>query len=152
MVVLLDRVDFYREAAEKTAAEQLSREIGWALRLRAAELMLANRNDEIGKLEGANPIEVLEMQLANYGGSGTTAQETAVPGGRWFFNTQTRELVYFPALSSNFVRVGETRPRLAWRSVVVAQASEPGGRPRPQWVRLELSVPYHWFEATAQKK
>jgi hypothetical protein len=151
MVVLLDRVDSYRELAEKTSMEQLAREMGWALRLRAAELMLANRNDNIGQLEGANPIDVLEMQVANYAGAGPSAQEAAVPGGRWFFNTQTRELVYFPELTSNFIKGASGRPRIAWRAIVVREATQPGGRPKPLWVRFELVQPYGWFEARPQK-
>jgi Tfp pilus assembly protein PilE len=151
MVVLLDRVDFYRELVEKTAMEQLAREMGWALRLRAAELMLANRNDEIARLDGANPIDATEMQVANYAGAGTSAQENAVPAGRWYFNTQSRELVYFPALTSNFVKHDEARPRIAWRATVIRQVTQPGGRPRPVWVRFELVAPYRWFEERAQK-
>ena len=151
MVVLLDRVDFYRELAEKTAMEQLAREMGWALRLRAAELMLANRNDEIGGLDGVNPVDATEMQLANYAGAGTSAQEANVAGGHWYFNTQTRELVYFPELTSNFVKDPPVRPRIAWRVVVIRQATQPGGRPRPQWVRFELTTPYRWLDQPAQK-
>jgi hypothetical protein len=151
MVLLLERVDFYRELAEKTAMEQLAREMGWALRLRAAELMLANRNDEIGKLDGANPIEATEMQVANYAGAGTSAQERSVPDGRWYFNTQTRELLYFPELTSNFVKQEAARPRIAWKAVVVQQATQPGGRIRPLWVRFELVTSYRWFEQRAQK-
>jgi hypothetical protein len=151
MVVLLDRVDFYRELAEKTAMEQLAREMGWALRLRAAELMLANRNDEIGSLDGANPIDATEMQVANYAGTGASAEENAVRAGRWFFNTQTRELVYFPELTSNFVNEASSRPRVAWRATVVRQATQPGGRPKPLWVRFELIQPYRWFEGPAKK-
>jgi hypothetical protein len=151
MVVLLDRVDFYRELVEKTAMEQLAREMGWALRLRAAELMLANRNDQIGLLDGANPIEATEMQVANYAGAGASPEESAVRAGRWFFNTQTRELVYFPELTSNFVKEASSRPRVAWRAIVVRQATQPGGRPKPLWVRFELVQPYRWFEAPAKK-
>jgi len=146
MLVLLERVDFYRETAEKTSMEQVSREIGWALRLRAAELMLANRNDEIGRMDGANPVVAVDMQLAGYAGAGPSAAEAAVPPGRWFFNREKRELVYFPALTSNFVSESGARPRVAWRVVVVSQAGQPGGRPRPQWVRFELVQPYRWFE------
>jgi general secretion pathway protein G len=151
MVILLDRVDFYRELAEKTAMEQLAREMGWALRLRAAELMLANRNDEIGRLDGANPVDATEMQLANYAGTGTSAQEANVSGGHWYFNNQTRELVYFPQLTSTFVKEAGARPRIAWRAMVVQQATQVGGRPRPVWVRFELTKPYRWFEQHAQK-
>ena len=146
MLALLDRIDFYRESIEKTAMEQLSREMGWALRIRAAELMLANRNDEIGRLQGANPVEALEMQIANYAGVGRADGESAVPPGRWYFNQDSREMVYFPALTSNFVKPASVRARVAWRVAVVSQPSQPGGKPRPQWVRLELVQPYRWLE------
>ena len=117
MMAFLDRVDGYRETVERTSMEQLAREIGWAMRLRAAELMLTNRNDEIGKLAGANPVEALDMQIAGYAGSGTTAEEAHVSPGRWYFNRETRELVYFPALTSGFVAEAGKRPRVSWRGM-----------------------------------
>jgi hypothetical protein len=146
MLAFLDRIDFYRESIEKTAMEQLSREMGWALRIRAAELMLANRNDDIGRLEGANPVEALQMRIANYAGAGLSAEEPGVPSGQWFFNRDSRELVYFPALTSNFANTSGGRARVAWRVAVVNQANSPAGKPKPQWVRLELVQPYHWLE------
>jgi type II secretory pathway pseudopilin PulG len=146
MLAFLDRIDFYRESAEKAAMEQLAREIGWALRIRAAELMLASQNDEIGKLDGANPITALDMQIANYAGAGDAAAEAEAPPGRWFFNRDARELVYLPSVSSNFVSASGGRPRVAWRVVVVRQANQPGGKPKPQWVRLELTMPYRWLD------
>ena len=146
MLAFLDRLDAFRESAERVAMQQLARELGWALRLRAAELMLANRNDEIGRLEGANPIEALDMQVANYAGAGSSAEEAAVPAGRWYFNRQTRELVYFPALTSQFAGGASARARVAWRVTVVREATQPGGKPRPLWVRFELVQPYRWSE------
>jgi len=146
MLAFLDRVDFYRESAERTAMEQLAREIGWALRIRTAELMLANRNDEIGLLEDANPVEALDLRLGGYAGAGSAAGEASVPPGSWYFDRDSRELVYFPALTSNFFAPARGRARVAWRVVVVREAAQPGGRPRPQWVRLELATPYRWFD------
>ena len=150
MLMLLDRLDWYRESAEKTAMEQLSRELGWALRIRAAELMLTNRWEDIGRLENANPLDALEMRVSNYAGTGNTAGEAAVPAGRWYFNAETRELVYFPELASTFVRnKSGDRPRVAWRVVVVHEAARPGMRPRPVWVRLELTQPYSWLQGSS---
>jgi hypothetical protein len=146
MLAFLDRIDFYRESVEKTAMEQLAREMGWALRIRAAELMLANRNDEIGKLQGANPVEALDMNIVNYAGAGRSAEEPVVPPGRWFFNRDSREMVYFPALTSNFVKPASGRARVAWRVAIVNQASQQGSKPRPQWVRFELVQPYQWID------
>jgi general secretion pathway protein G len=149
MLVLLDRLDFYRESAEKMAMEQLSRELGWALRIRAAELMLTNHWEEIGRLENANPLEALEMRVTNYAGAGNTAGEAAVAPGRWYFNTETRELVYFPDLSSSFATSKGQRARVAWRVVVVNEVPRPGMRSRPVWVRLELTQPYSWLPGSS---
>ena len=145
MAFFLQRVDYYRERAEKVAMEQLAREIGSALRIRVAELMLANRWQDIGRLESANPVDALELQVGNYAGAGGRAGEASVGEGRWYFDRETRELVYFPQLASNFVS-GEERPRVAWHIVVVREAPRRGASARPAWARLELVAPYHWFE------
>jgi hypothetical protein len=149
MVVFLKRVDLYRESAERTAMEHLARDIGWALRLHAAELMLANRSQEIARLEDANPIEALDLKVARYAGAGPSADEASVPPGRWYFNRETRELRYFPELTSGFTAAPGGRPRVAWRVKVIWQAPLPGAAERPQWVRLELVQPYRWGERPA---
>jgi len=146
MYVFLQQVDYYRERAEKVAMEQLARDIGSALRIRVAELILASRWDEIGRLESANPVDALELQIGNYAGAGGRAAEASVEEGHWYFDRETRELVYFPRLASNFLAGPGQRPRVAWHVVVLREAPRPGATARPSWARLELARPYRWFE------
>jgi len=147
MAVFLQRVDYYRERAEKVAMEQVARDIASALRIRVAELMLASRWDEIGRLESANPVDALQLQIGNYAGAGGKAAESSVEEGRWYFDRETRELVYFPQVASNFVSRPGERPRVSWHIVVVREAPRRGAPARPLWARLELVRPYRWFES-----
>jgi len=144
-MVFIDRVSYYLERAEKSAMERVAADIAWALRIRVAELSLGNRAGEIGALEGANPIEALEFQGGSYAGAGPASAERGVPPGRWFFNRDTRELVYFPSHASNFATAPDERARVAWRMTVVREAPRPGAPPRPVWARLELVRQYRWF-------
>ena len=146
MFFFLQRVDYYRERAEKASMEQLARDIGSALRIRVAELMLASRWEEIARLESANPVEALELQVGNYAGAGSRAAEGSVEEGRWYFDRDTRELVYFPRQASNFATAPGERPRVSWHVVVIREAPRKGAPPRASWARLELVKPYRWFE------
>ena len=147
-VVFLDRVSFYFEQAEKAAMQRTAADLTWALRIRVAELMLANNAGAIARLEGANPVEALDFQLANYFGEGNTRDEAGVPPGRWFFNRDSRELVYFPNYDSAFVRTGAGRARVSWRVVVVRDIARPGSLAKPSWARFELVRPYRWLEVS----
>ena len=145
-VVFLDRVSFYLEQAEKAAMQRTAADLTWALRIRVAELMLANNAGAIGQLEGANPVEALDFQLANYFGEGGTRDEAGVPPGRWFFNRESRELVYFPNYDSAFTRAAGARARVSWRIAVVRDVARPGASPKPSWARFDLVRPYRWLE------
>ena len=146
MVVLLERVAYYQEFAEKDAMERVAGEIRWALRIRAAELMLANRSEEMGRLETANPLEALELRVPDFAGVGNNAGEASVAPGHWYYNRESRELAYFPRFTANFVKEPSARARVAWRVVVIREAPRPGAPPRPVWVRFEASGTARWLE------
>ena len=147
-IVFLDRVSFYMEQAEKAAMQRAASDLGWTLRIRVAELMLANETDAIARLDGANPVEALDFQLANYDGSGGSDAEARVPPGRWFFNRETRELTYFPNYDAGFMKSSGARARVSWKIVVTRDVPRPGAEPRASWARLELVHPYRWLEVS----
>jgi hypothetical protein len=147
-LVFLDRVAFYLEQAEKAAMQRSAADMSWALRIRVAELMLANDGPTIAALDGANPVEALDFQLGTYAGSGPGSEEARIPAGRWFFNRDSRELVYFPNYDASFSRPQGVRARVSWRIVVVREAPRLGAASRASWARLELVRPYRWLEVS----
>ena len=89
--MLLDRLFYLQEAAEKAAMEATLRGIKTGLQVRLAELIIANREGEAGLLEVEDPVRWLEeARPANYGGA---YREPPAPG-TWYFDAAQRQLVY----------------------------------------------------------
>jgi prepilin-type N-terminal cleavage/methylation domain-containing protein len=88
--VLLNRLAYYKELAEKAAMESMVRIIKTGLQIRLAELIITNRQGEAATLEAEDPTEWLDARPANYGGAyGENLQR-----GTWYFDTLERQLVY----------------------------------------------------------
>jgi len=88
--VLLTRLAFYQEMAEKAAMESTVRVIKTGLQIRLAELIIGNRQGEAGTLEVEDPMQWLDTRPANYGG---VYREPPVLG-QWYFDANARQLVY----------------------------------------------------------
>ncbi|MFA6986497.1 MAG: prepilin-type N-terminal cleavage/methylation domain-containing protein [Arenimonas sp.] len=93
-LVLLDRALRYQAMAEKTAMELTIMNMRSGLRLRVAELMMADRTNELGGLVQDNPIRWLEKPPANYLGEIHNPQRARLPVDTWHFDPDRRELVY----------------------------------------------------------
>ena len=88
--VLLDRLAYYQEMAEKAAMESTVRVIKTGLQIRLAELIIANRQGEAAKLETEDPMQWLDPRPANYAG----AYREPPTLGSWYFDATARQLVY----------------------------------------------------------
>ena len=88
--VLLDRLHYYQELAEKAAMETAVRTIKTGLQVRLAELIVTNRQAEAAALENEDPIKWLDEKPANYGGTYRERPER----GNWYFDASARQLVY----------------------------------------------------------
>jgi general secretion pathway protein G len=88
--VLLNRLAYYQEMAEKAAMESTVRTIRTGLQIRLAELIIANRQAEAAALEAEDPIRWLDARPANYGGAYGESTER----GKWYFDAPGRQLVY----------------------------------------------------------
>ena len=88
--VLLGRLAYYKEMAEKAAMESMVRIIKTGLQIRLAELIIGNRQAQAAALETDDPTQWLDARPANYGGAyGEPPQR-----GTWYFDTPARQLVY----------------------------------------------------------
>ena len=88
--VLLDRLAFYKEMAEKAAMESTVRIIKTGLQIRLAELIITNRQAQAATLEADDPMQWLDARPANFGG----AYGEPLRRGTWYFDTRERQLVY----------------------------------------------------------
>ena len=93
--VFLDRALYYREAAEKSAMEQVALDLRSSVNLRVAELVLENRFRELPALAAQNPMELLDRKPQNYLGVLDQPGMQEVVAGNWYFDNTSKEVVYY---------------------------------------------------------
>mgnify|MGYP002777521454 FL=1 len=141
--VLLERLTFYQEAAERARFEATLQGYKTALQIRLAELMLERREGEARRLEAENPTLWLSEKPTDYGGSYPPRPEPGV----WYFDESSRELVYV----ANSARRLAVEPRngmkqLRFAAKVVYQDVYVSGRPIRSiaGVALRPAADYRW--------
>ena len=152
VVVLLERLLYYEEYAEKTVAELTITNMRTGLNLRKAEMMLASALDRPAGVLGDNPMTWLPAPAPNYTGEfAGTAPDTA-GDGIWYFDRGAGELAYRPNLARHFVPGpdGQTEVRVKVErrrpAAIAAAGANPGPNPAPwEGVALVLARPYRWF-------
>jgi prepilin-type N-terminal cleavage/methylation domain-containing protein len=145
IVLLLERLRFYQEAAEKAVMEYNVGVVKSALQLRVAALLVRGEEHKIESLGRANPIDWLADPPPGYRGE-FRAPQPVVPRGSWYFDATGNELVYVPNLDSHLERLADGSKRLRFR---VRLEFEPTGsdseRKRVAGIRVEPVMPYTWF-------
>ena len=140
---LLERLRYYQEFAEKAAVEASVRGFKGALQIRLAELIIENRQSESGALETENPVQWLESQPANFGG---TYPESPVPG-TWYFDNRERQLVYVVSTGSRLQidsSAEEKQLRFKARLVRSPVQTSGGSIESVSGVHLTPVFPYRW--------
>lgn len=113
--ILLDRLQGYKEAAEKAAMLQTAAAIKSALQMRVASYLISGRESEIERLRGENPVTWLQEPPADYIGEFHADAYTRVRPGSWYFNLARRELIYVLRLRSNFKPAADGRMWVRYR-------------------------------------
>ncbi|MDP1681214.1 MAG: type II secretion system protein [Burkholderiales bacterium] len=148
--VLLDRVWFYQEAAEKAAMEQLAGTLRSALHLQIADKLIKGKPQGVSGLAEENPMDWLAEQPANYLGERFAPGPGEVSKGNWYFDLKDKNLVYVVARGGHFVpdQTGRKEVRYAVR-VVYARAPQVGrdnaDKQEVNGVILAVTEPYRWF-------
>ncbi len=92
-LVLLDRLLFYQEQAEKSAMEQTVTILRVALVIRIGEMRANGQESKIASIATENPMDWLSRKPVNYVGEFNGAAESLAEGA-WYFDNQYRVLVY----------------------------------------------------------
>lgn len=141
--VLLNRLSYYQEMAEKAAMESTVRVIKTGLQIHLAELIIANREGDAGVLEAEDPTQWLDARPRNYGGD---YREPAVPG-TWYFDPDKRQLVYV-VITGNRLELDTSTggKQLRFRARLLKDRLQlPGGQvERTSGVALVPVTPYRW--------
>lgn len=144
--VALERLLFYQELAEKAAMEYQASALKSAVRMQVAEFMVAGRMREVSTLGGGNPMLLLEDFPRNYVAD-PPRQPSASLDGCWFYDRQTKEIVYQVKQRQHFAAPGpDATKQVRYRvAVMYAAKDKPQDVVRAQGARLELVQPYRWF-------
>jgi prepilin-type N-terminal cleavage/methylation domain-containing protein len=143
--VLLERLRFYQEAAEKAAMEYNVGALKSALQLRVAAMLVRGEERNIESLASANPIGWLMEPPPGYRGE-FRAPAPAVPRGSWYFDAARSELVYVPDLDAHLERLADGSKRLRFRVRLDFEPTAPGSeQKRIAGMRIEPVSPYVWF-------
>jgi prepilin-type N-terminal cleavage/methylation domain-containing protein len=148
--VLLDRVLFYQEAAEKVAMEQMAGTLRSALHLQIADRLVKGKTRELPLLAEDNPMDWLAEQPPNYVGVRFNPKPGDVPKGDWYFDLKDKELVYIVARGSHFTpdKAGRKEVRYKVRLVYSREAQVNQGSADEKEINgviLALAEPYQWF-------
>lgn len=149
--VLLDRMLFYQEAAEKAAMEQLAGTLRSALHLQIADKLIRGKSQAVQSLADENPMDWLVEYPANYLGERFAPQADEVPRANWYFDLKDRHLVYKVSRGAHFApnQQGRKEVRYAVRLVYVHQKAQAGREEADNQeingVILALVEPYQWF-------
>lgn len=143
--VLLTRLRFYQEAAEKAVMESNVGVMKSALQLRVAAMLLKGEQSGIESLARENPIEWLAEPPHGYRGE-FVAPQPSVPRGSWYFDAARREIVYVPDLDAHLERLADGSKRLRFRvRVDHGAAGTDSPRRATSGIGLEPVLPYTWF-------
>lgn len=88
--VLLNRLNYYQEAAERAQFEATLSTYKTALQIRLAEMIITRRESEAKTLEDENPTRWLSEKPTNYAGDYLSAPLA----GNWYYDKSSHELVY----------------------------------------------------------
>lgn len=100
--VLLSRVLWYREEAEKAAMENVVGVLRSALAMKAGQLVVQGKQHELSTLLTINPMDLLAQKPANYLGEVHTPQNEKISRGNWYFNRKKLVLVYIAGTGATF--------------------------------------------------
>ena len=145
--LLLLRLTGYREMAEKAAMEQTAGAIQSALNIQFAHALVRGDGAAAEALGRENPVRWLTKAPENYAGEHAAPARGAIPPGNWYFDPDSRELVYLVRHPDHF-RSESGEPRVRYR--VRLYAEETGGRREVSGVVLERQGRYRWILGTSR--
>ena len=149
--VLLKRIWFYQEQAEKAAMEQMAGALQTALVMQYGHLLTRGREAEIKNLVTENPMRWLMQKPANYSGEFYGMTPASIAPGSWAFDLKTRELIYVPYRTEYFIPGNDGykwvryRSRLEYESVSGPAGSRGKGEQDLTGVLFEPAERYQWL-------
>jgi prepilin-type N-terminal cleavage/methylation domain-containing protein len=143
--ILLDRVKFYQEQAEKATMEATAAAIQAGLHLRLAGYLASGQERDVQRLATENPIDWLARKPESYAGALDRIAARELPGGTWYFDPTDRTVVYRIRYGRTFVADADGVKEVRFRANVDYGRLETGsnlmGIKRLEFVPVH---PYRW--------
>lgn len=148
--VLLERLSYVQESAEKVHMEATASALRSALFLKIAEHMTSGRTPEYEKLAQENPMDWLERKPPNYAGA-FTRPPYPPPDGSWYFDKTVHILTYQVNLGRHFqpdaLGLKQVQFYLKLQYGEAPPTGDVGDSPMPaSGIKLVAIQPYRWFE------
>lgn len=151
VAIAIDRLMPLQVDAERTALESTVGALRSALGIKVAEYLSSGNARELPSIAGSNPMELLAEQPKNYVGARSGVALGEVDGGRWYFDTDSRLLVYRVLNDQTFV--GDLTPyanikfkvELVFADMNGNQTFDPGVD-GVSGARLAAQTLYHWTD------
>lgn len=118
--VLLERVWFYQEQAEKTVMVGVAGTIQSALVMQYGRFLVRGMESGVAALEAENPMKWLSKQPHNYAGEFYDPTPDSVAHGNWMFDLKAHELIYVLNRAEYFIP----------------------GKDGKKWIRYRVSLKY----------
>ena len=144
--VLLQRLQFYQEAAEKARMELEVTKLKVALQVRVGTQVAEQRVVDFAAVARENPMSWLDQPMTGYRGEPGPSEARLVPPGSWYFDRDQLELVYLPVRNRYLAPDSTGRKRVRFK-VGVLRAREGARKDDHAMVGLQLGLvePYQWF-------
>ena len=139
--VMVDRLLYYQERLEKGVMEYTLETLKMGLRIRMAELIVANRTVELPQLERENPMRWIGKPPTDYAGEYVTP---AKPGS-WYYASRERELVYVPKSSSYLETSQSDNKELRFRVALHFELDAAGGGKAVVGITMVPTQQFKWF-------
>ena len=128
--VLLNRLQYYQEQAEKTAMQQVAAVLQSALTLQYGRLLTSSTESGAAALAIENPMNWLAKIPDNYSGEFYDVTPRSVAPGNWVFDLKSRNLIYVVDRGDHFTP----------------------GKDGHKWVRYHVNLLYETAPGTPVKK
>ena len=143
--LLLERLLYYQEAAEKAVMELEASKLKLALQVHIGDLIARNQTLDYAQIARENPIGWLDQPPLGYRGEFDGDASTELPKGSWFFDRSKSEVVYLAKLDRNLQSGSGALPRLRWRIKVVRPEGMDAKNASVMGMQLVSVEPYRWF-------
>ena len=146
--VLLSRIYYYQERAEKAAMEQVASALQSALTLQHARLLTQGLESNATLLAAENPMKWLAKIPGNYAGEFYEVTPRAVAPGNWVFDLKTRNLIYVVDRSDHFTPGKDGKKWVRFHVNLLYEAPDISNKKGKELVGtlFEPIEPYTWFE------